>query len=70
MIVGVADRLVYVIDSQLLTISLTILVVLGAAVHLEVGSFMDKRSGLGIGTGIGGAPEAIAEVDRSESGGI
>ena len=68
--VGVADRLGYVIDSQLLTFSLTILMVFGATVHLEVGSFMDKRSGLGISTGVRGIPEGTAEVDLSVPGGI
>ena len=68
--VGVAERRIYVIDSQLLTFSLTILVVFGAAVHLEVGRFMDKRSSLGISTGVGSIPESTAEVDLSELGRI
>ena len=70
MTVGVVDRLGYVTDSQVLTRSLTILVVLGATIDVEVGRFMYKRSGLGIGTGVGGAPEGAAEVDLSESVGI
>jgi len=68
--VGVVDGLSYITDSQVLTVSLTVLVVLVATVDVEVRGFMDKSPGLGIGTGVGGAPEGTTEVDLSELVGI
>ena len=75
MIVGVEDGLGWVGFGQVLGIGLTVNVVFSATVDGEVGRFVDKCSGLGVGTGVGGAPEGTAEVDRPEfvrvwSGGV
>jgi hypothetical protein len=57
---------IWILDGQPLATGLTIIVVLALAVDGEVGRLVDKRSGLGVGTGGGGSPEATAEVDHSE----
>ena len=67
MTVGVVDRHRRVTDSQALAGSLTISVIIGTTVDGEVGSLVDKRSGLGIGTGVGGIPKGTTEIDPSES---
>ena len=41
----------------------TFSIVLGAAVGDEMGSFVDKRPSLGVGTVDGEPPEEIADVD-------
>jgi hypothetical protein len=64
--VTVEDGGIWILDGQLLATGLTIIVVLALAVDGEVGRLVDKRSGLGIGTGGGGSLEATAEVDHSE----
>jgi len=68
--VGVEADLTWVAESQALTVSLTVGIVLGTTVDDEVGSFVDERSTPRIGTGGGGVPEGIAEVDGSELIGI
>ena len=67
--VRVKDGLSHVVDCQLLGVILTISVVFGAAVGPEVGRLVDKRSGPGVCTGDGGAPESRADVNLSEIGG-
>lgn len=68
--IGVEDGPTWVTFRQALTICTTVCIVLGATVEGEVGRLMDKRSSLGIGTGVGGLPEGAAEVDLSEFFGI
>jgi len=63
--VGVVDGLGRVADSQTLAARLTINVIVGATVGGEVGGLVDERSGLGIGTGVRGAPEGTAQVNLS-----
>ena len=70
MVVGIEDGLRWIADGQLLSISLTVNVVLGTTVDGEVGTLVDKRSALGIGTGSGSVPVGTAEVDRSVTVGI
>jgi len=70
MAVGVEDGRVWVAHGQVPAASLTVSVVPGTTVGVEVGSLMDERSALGIGTVGGGSPEGTAEVDGSESIGI
>lgn len=70
MIIGVGDGLGRVVLSQLHTIFLSVSVVLGPTVNSEVGRLVDKRPGLGIGTGERGLPEGTTEVNRSEIFGI
>lgn len=70
MVVGIEDGLVWVADGQVLRVSLAVNVVAGATVDVEVGSFVDERSRLGICTGVGGVPESAAEVYRSELVGV
>ena len=65
MTVGVVDSLRRVTGSQALAGRLTISVIVSAAVGGEVGRFVDKRSGLGIGTGVWGVPESAAQVNLS-----
>ena len=64
--VGVEDGLSRVAGGKALGVSLTVNVVLGATVGGEVRRLMDKRSGLGIGAGVGGFPKGTAKVDPSE----
>ena len=66
MIVGVEDGLIWVADSQVLGTGLTVNVVVGTTVDGEVGRLVDQCSGLGVGTGVWGAPEGTAEVNPSE----
>ena len=70
MIIGVRDGLSWVGPSQVLGVSHTVDVVLGAAVYGEVGGLVDKRPSLGVGTGGWGIPEGGTEVDPSEYVGI
>ena len=70
MVVGIEDGLRWIADGQLLSISLTVSVVLGTTVDGEGRTRVDKRSGLGIGTGGGSIPVGRADVDRSVSVGI
>ena len=70
MAVGVEDGSVWVVEGQVLASILTVSVVPSSTVLSEVGSFMDKRPCLGIGTGGRGVPEGTAEVDDSEIIGI
>ena len=67
MTVSVVDGHSRVTDGQALAGSLAISVIVGATVDGEVRSLVDKRSGLGIGTGVGGIPEGTTEVYPSES---
>ena len=70
MAVGVEDGRSWVLDGQVLAVRLAVSVVPGATVGVEVGSLVDERSALGIGTGGGGLPEGTAKVDGSELIGI
>ena len=70
MAVSVVDGTSRVAGGQALAGRLTISVIVSAAVGGEVGRLMDKRSGLGIGTGVGGVPESTAQVNPSECVGI
>ena len=70
MTISVVDGLIWVGLSQLLTNNLTVNVVFGATVVDEVGSLVDERSALGIGTAGGGAPEGTTKVDDSKFIGI
>ena len=70
MVVGIEDGLCWIGDGQLLSIILTINVIQGPAVDGEVGTLVDKRSGLGIGTGTWSVPEGTTEVDLSGLVGI
>ena len=65
MTVCVEDGLSRVADGQVLASSLTGSVVGGATIDCEVGGHVDKRSGLGVGTSVGGTPVGTAEVDLS-----
>jgi hypothetical protein len=69
-VVGVDDSPIWVGDGQELGGGLAGNPVPGMTKGVEVGNLVDERSGLGIGTGLGGPPEARADVDRSELGGI
>jgi len=68
--VGVEDGPGRVGYGQVPTTRLAVSVVFGATVDGEMGRLVDKRSSLGIGTGVRGPPESTAEVDLSESVGI
>jgi len=68
--VGVEDGRIWVADGQGLAVVLTVSVVFGTTVDGEVRSLVDKRPGLGIGTGFRSVPEGTAEVDASEIIGI
>ena len=70
MAVGVEDRLRWVVDRKALTSGLAVLVVGRAAIRGEVGSLVDERSRLGIGTGAGGIPESTAQINGSKLAGI
>ena len=70
MTIGVEDGMTWILDSQLLASGLTVNIVVGAAVVPEVRRLVDKYSGLGVGTCVGGSPEATAEVDLSGVVGI
>jgi len=70
MTVSVGDGLIRIKISQLLASGLTVDVVLGATVVVEVGSLMDKCSTLGVGAGGGRTPEGTTEVNGSELIGI
>ena len=70
MAVGIEDGLSRVTDGQVLAVGLTVSVILGTAIDGEVGSLMDNRPGPGIRTGVGGVPEAVAEVDGPECIGV
>ena len=70
MTVGVVDGTIWVADCQALAGRLTISPIVGTTVVGEVGGFVDERSGLGICTGVGGAPECTTQVDFSELVGI
>jgi len=65
--VGVVDGKSWFVVGQLLTFSLTGSIVLSTSGAGELGSRMDKRPGLGIGTGGGDVPEGTAEVDGSRA---
>lgn len=60
MIVGIDYGLSWLIISRVLAVIVPASTVFGG----EVGALVDKRSGLGIGTGSGGFPECRAEVCR------
>jgi hypothetical protein len=68
--IGVEDGMTWIRDSQLLASGLTVNVVVVAAVFLEVRRLVDKYSGLGVGTYVGGSPEGTAKVDLSGVVGI
>ena len=70
MVVGVEDGLARVANSQALGSGLAVNVVVGTTVDGEVGRLVDQSSGPGISTGVGGAPEGTAKVDRSEFVGV
>jgi len=70
MTVGVHDGLRWVLNSQCLATGLAVSEVIGAAIEGEVGRLVDERSGLGVGTDVGGGPEGSAEVDCSELFGV
>ena len=70
MTIGVVDGGIWIGAGKFHAILLTVRVVIGAAVGGELGRLVDKRSGLGICTGVGGFPEAIAEVDGPKNIGI
>ena len=63
--VGVHDGLSRVAPGQFQAIRLAGSVVEGTTVDVPAGSEVDERSGLGIGTGVGGTPVAIADPDLS-----
>jgi len=63
--VGVEDGLNLVAGGQTLTFSLTVSIILSCTVSDEVGSRIDKRPGLRIGTGERGFPEGAQKVDGS-----
>lgn len=65
-VVGVEDGLIRAADSRILSTGLTVDVVVGSTIDGEVGRLVDQRSSLGIGAGVGGAPESAAEVNPSE----
>jgi len=70
-VIGVGDGLIWVGVRQVLTIFTAVSVVLGSTVVGEMGSLVDKSSGLGIGTsGGGGVPEGTTEVNYPEPFGI
>ena len=66
MAISVEDGRRWIAGGQVLGFILSGRVVFGATIGDEVGRLVDKCSGLGIGTGVGGAPEHTAEVDNSE----
>ena len=66
MIVGVVDGLSRVGGGQVLGVLLTINVVERTTVDGEMGRFMYKGSGPGVGTSVGDVPEGTAEVNLSK----
>jgi len=68
--VGIVDGPIRVTDGQALAGGLAVGVITGATIDGEVGGLVDKRSGLGVGTGVGGVPEGTAQVDLSELVGV
>jgi len=68
--VGIVDGPSRVSDGQVLATSLTVDPIMGATVSGEVRGLVDKRSGLGIGTGVGGVPEGTTQVDHSVCVGV
>lgn len=70
MIVGVVDGSGWVVGGQGFGWVLTVDVIEGATVGVEVGRLVDKCSGPGVSPGVGHVPESTAEVDLSEVVGI
>lgn len=70
MVFGVHDGPSWVGPGQILGISYTIDVILGATVDSEVGRLVNERSSLGVITGGSESPEGRAEVDPSELAGV
>ena len=66
MIVGVVDGLSRVGGGQVLGVLLAINVVERGTVDDEMGRFVYKRSGPGVGTIVGDVPEGTAEINLSK----
>ena len=65
MAVGVEDGMRWILDGQFLGRTLPVHIVFSVTVGDEVGSLVDKYSGFGISTGVGGPPEGTTEMDLS-----
>ena len=65
--VGIHDSLIRMVDRQVLAIYPTGLVILAPAIFEEMGTFVDKRSSLGIRTLVVEPRDEWADVDDSVS---